>query len=67
MDSYLTTPSVSRLYSITDSMINESGTVGGMTTDGESQSTQRRPALGKLCPPQIPVTEPGPPWWEDEE
>jgi hypothetical protein len=58
----LTAPSVWRLYRGTDRVINESGDVGGMTTDWGNQSTQRKPAPGQLCPPQIPVTEPGTPW-----
>jgi hypothetical protein len=47
----------------------EDGEVGGMNGFGrENQSTQRKPALMPLCPPQIPLSRPGhklrPPRWE---
>jgi hypothetical protein len=37
-----------------DTVISEYGAVGGMRTDGGHQSTQRKPAPVRLCPPQIP-------------
>lgn len=50
-------------------MINESEAVGGMTTDGGNQCTQRRPPppQGNFVHPQIPVTELGSPWWEAQD
>jgi hypothetical protein len=44
------------------------GEIGGMMIGRGNRSTQRRPALLPLGPPQIPHAlpelEPGPPWWE---
>jgi hypothetical protein len=44
--------SVLRLYSISDGMINECGSVGVRIGKG-SGSTRRNPAQMPLCPPQI--------------
>jgi hypothetical protein len=51
---YLTTLSVSRLYSFNDRMNNEYRTVGGMKDDRGNQLSGRKHVLLPLCPPQIP-------------
>jgi hypothetical protein len=48
---------------------DDDGDVGRMNGFGRgNRSTQRKPALTPLCPPQIPLArpgrEPGPPRWE---
>jgi hypothetical protein len=47
----------------------DDGEVDGMNSFGRGyRSTQTKPALTTLCPPQIPLARPGreprPPWWE---
>jgi hypothetical protein len=50
---YLTTLSVSILYSVNDRMINECGAVTRIRISRGSQSTRRKPGLVPLHPPQI--------------
>jgi hypothetical protein len=51
---YVMTLSVSRLYSISDRMINEYGVVGWMRIGRGDWSTRRKPAPVPFCVPQIP-------------
>jgi hypothetical protein len=61
---YLTTLSVSGLYSVDGRTINEHGTGDGMRIGSGIRHTQKKPAPVPLCPPQIPhdltlVSNPG--------
>jgi hypothetical protein len=51
---YLTTLSVSKLYSVDDRMINEYEADGWMKTGRGNQSNRRKPAPVPLSAPQIP-------------
>jgi hypothetical protein len=52
---YLMTMSVSKTYSVDDTMINECGAVGGGTRIGrENRRTRKKPSPVPLRPPQIP-------------
>jgi hypothetical protein len=50
---------VLRLYSISDGIFNEYGTVGGMRICRGNQSTIRKTTPVPVCPPQIPHAELG--------
>jgi hypothetical protein len=51
---YLTTLSVSRLYSAGDGMVNEYGALGGMRTSRGNRSTRIKLPPVPQCSPQIP-------------
>jgi hypothetical protein len=46
-----------RPYSITDSMINECGAVGGREIVSENQNTQGKPTAVPLYPPQSKASD----------
>jgi hypothetical protein len=54
---YLTTLSLSILYSVDDRMINESGAVGGMEIGRETEELERRPSQCTFCPPHDLIWE----------
>lgn len=51
---YLTTVSVSGLYSVDGKMINARGGTSGLRIATGNRSTHRKPTLLPLLPPQIP-------------